>query len=532
MNALPPLKKISLVLFGLALVVGATVRFMNIANTSYGLHPDEVMYGYEGFALQTTGCDTRLTGCPPLYLQGYSTAWDNRTSVLYPYMFSLWWRVFPMTTFFLRLPSVLFGLGTIVLVFFISRRLFSKLPDAAGWAALFVALSPIGISWSRIGHDPITVPFLSALIVYSILRSQTSPRWLLVASLAVAIGLYGYQPFKVVGPAVLLLSLLTIRPAWTPAFKRWAVISGVVGICVALPFTINQLINWSVVQRQFNYITIANQPEPLLQAVAQFAVLLVMWLLNPQIALLVLGPAILFALTSWRNLERRTMILLSGWALVATIPAVLTIWEQGSNEMQSRAIGLIGPVEILAGLGISCFIGRVIRQHPSIRAYAATTGIVLILVTAAATATGLINRSDPAWKSLTLKGFEKSLSFLHQPQYVDRQVTFEMYFFTQALDLAWREKIPPQLLQAQAHRLEGFLTPDDKMYAQFPGSLGRFRLCKVDDCYQLNDGRIYVVPIDQLPGLRPLYTFTVYLGDIRTDWKIVDNTTSPRLGLR
>ncbi len=506
-----------------AVVVGLTVRGWHINNIGYGLHPDEVINSYEGLSIATTGCDVRHTGCPPLYLKGYSTQWDNRTSVLYPYLFSLLLRVVPMNTFWVRLPSLLAGVGVIFLVFLVGRQIFPKRPTAAGWAAILVALSPIGISWSRVGHDPILVPFFSALIVYSLLRSRASPRWLLLTMCTLAIGLYGYQTFKVVGLGVTVATWLMFRPTWNRQYKQWFLTSLIVSACLVLPFLVNQLSNWTIVQRQFTLIAIWNWPSPILQTVLEFGQVLFHWFLNPFLSCLVVFPFFIFALVQYKRGSLRTLCWLLLWIVIGIVPALVTIWHTGSNEMQSRALGLLGPVELLAGFGIAVFIERASGLFGSTRWARGIiySGIAAVL-TGAGILSGVCNQATPAWSSLTITGVDQPLAWLQQKKYSDRPVVMNLYSFTQPYALAWRERIPPVELQQTSAKWQEMVWKSNSV-AQYPSIVGRFTFCKTSDCWKAHDGRLYVLPAEEQSQLLPLYTFQIHIGTYTDTWKIIDN---------
>ena len=93
----------------LILLTGAFFRFYDLGNVSRGMQPDEAMYAYDGWSIAQTGTDHRQTGHPPLYLRGYSTEWDNRTSVIYPYILAGLFHFLPLNLWTERFPAAVAG---------------------------------------------------------------------------------------------------------------------------------------------------------------------------------------------------------------------------------------------------------------------------------------------------------------------------------------------------------------------------------------------------------------------------------------
>lgn len=511
----------SLVLLVLALLIGGVLRFYHLSHSPAGLHPDETMYAYEGWSIRETGCDMRLTGCPPRYLQGYSTTWDNRTSVLYPYMFSLLWRIAPMNDFWLRFPSAVFGLLTVLMIYLLGRQFFPAHPVAAGWAALFVAAAPSAVIASRVGHDPVTVPFFSMVIIYSILRAQQQRWWYGLAFVTLALGLYSYQPFKVIGPGVCVLSLWYTWPALTKQHLRRIIVAAIVGLIIAAPFLYTQLLSWSIVQRQFSLISIFRMPHPETRVLYQFLVIPLAYLV-PAFTLSIVLPLGIFAALG-RQLKKRPLGFLLLWLGIACIPMLVTLWSPLHYTWLSRSLGFLGPVELLAGFGLALFVSRFQGWlNAKIWQKVIAPGIIGLIVLASAGVSGLTNWLTNTSAEPQTSNMDTAVAFLQQPKYAQRQVAVDVLFFAQPLQVLWYAHVSPRNVQAQSAQLLN--SGSSGMYAQFPAHAGRFDFCEDNSCFKPNDGKLYVVPIDMFPTLRPLTTFLVqFNGDIQP-WKIVDNT--------
>jgi hypothetical protein len=111
----------------------------------------------------------------------------------------------------LRLPSVLFGLGSVYLAFLVGRDLFD---DAFGLGmAFFLAVPFWTINFSRIGMTGMDAVFVSLLTSYYLLRTLEYGSWRYVFCLGLSIGfgLWLYAAFRFVCLALFIAALTRIR---------------------------------------------------------------------------------------------------------------------------------------------------------------------------------------------------------------------------------------------------------------------------------------------------------------------------------
>jgi len=88
--------------------------------------------------------------------------------LLYYFFLHLWMGLFGQSPFFVRLPSVIFGLASIVLAFSIGRRLFDS--GAGLLAAVLIAIAPFHINYSQENRMYSLLCLLSLLTVYFFVR--------------------------------------------------------------------------------------------------------------------------------------------------------------------------------------------------------------------------------------------------------------------------------------------------------------------------------------------------------------------------
>ena len=127
---------------------------------------------------------------------------------LYALIMLGWIRLFGDGEVAVRLPSLLFGLLSVAMVFWLARRWFRN--PVAYLAAILVALSPPHIWYSQENKTNMLVVFLSVVAMYALWRAWTRNRWT------------GWLVFT--AAAVLAL--------WSHAFNLFIVLSGLAWIAL------------------------------------------------------------------------------------------------------------------------------------------------------------------------------------------------------------------------------------------------------------------------------------------------------------
>ena len=139
-------RKSLLALFAI-LALGAFLRFYHIAAIPPGLYPDEAMNGNNALEALHTGHFSVFypdnNGREGLYINivaGSITLFGNEP-----------WAI--------RLVSALFGIFTVLGIYFLTKELFPENPRSALFAAFLLATSFWHINFSRIGFRAIMAPF-------------------------------------------------------------------------------------------------------------------------------------------------------------------------------------------------------------------------------------------------------------------------------------------------------------------------------------------------------------------------------------
>lgn len=137
---------------------------------------------------------------------------------LYYFVLKLWTSFFGFSEISLRLPSVIFGLATVFLVYKIAKFLFDS--KVALVAALFLACNPLAVYYSQEARMYTPAMFFVALAIYFLL---TQKWWFLILSLVVSLYI-DYVPLLVL--PVIFLSLPKKSQLFFPTVTKTLVLTG------------------------------------------------------------------------------------------------------------------------------------------------------------------------------------------------------------------------------------------------------------------------------------------------------------------
>lgn len=195
-----------LILVGL-IVVGLVVRLWGLGSRPLGFTPDEAAFGYNAYSLAQTGRDEWGISWWQLAFTNLKSFGDYKLP-LYAFLTVPSVTIFGLTEFATRLPSAIFGILAIPAIYVAVRKLFPKLPTAAMWASLFVALSPWAIGLSRGAFEANLIVCLLPLLLASF-----ATRLYLISFLLSVISMYSYHTARFYVPLLLIVLVVYYRPA-------------------------------------------------------------------------------------------------------------------------------------------------------------------------------------------------------------------------------------------------------------------------------------------------------------------------------
>lgn len=193
-------EKITLLLIILLTVI---LRFVDLGKVPVSPDWDEVSLGYNAYSLLTTGKDEFKQSYPIIF-----RSFDDYKPGLYVYLAMPFVKFIGLSTVAVRLPSAIFGVLTVAVVYFLVKKLFSFKQDGTLkylplLSAFVLAISPWHIQFSRIAFEANISLSLLIFGLYLFLLAQNN-FWLYIPStLFFALTFYTYQSAKIFTPLFL-----------------------------------------------------------------------------------------------------------------------------------------------------------------------------------------------------------------------------------------------------------------------------------------------------------------------------------------
>lgn len=197
-------KKLSLILV-LIFSLAAFLRLFQLDNVPPGFHIDEVSVGYNAYSLLQTGRDEN-GNLLPFYIDSFG---DFRPAG-YFYLTAPFIKVFGLNDFAARFPAALFGVLTVILLFFLTEKIF-KNRFVAFLSAFLLAISPWHIIVTRATSESSVAIFLVTLGAYLFLvGTEKKNLWYFFFTFsAFFISFYFYHTPRIFVP-LLLVGLLVL----------------------------------------------------------------------------------------------------------------------------------------------------------------------------------------------------------------------------------------------------------------------------------------------------------------------------------
>jgi hypothetical protein len=217
-----------------ACAIGIVLRVWDFGNLPSGLNVDEASIGVEAASLHDFGVDRNGISYPV-----YFVSWGGGQNVLYAYLLA---PLVPLglSPVVIRLPMLISGCLTLIVVYAIARKLFS--PSIAILALFLMAVSPWHIMLSRWALESNLFPFVFSLAFLCLLNIDRNPLWFLGCTALLGLSLYAYATAHFLVPVFLFLTVLYLLR--NPLVSRKVVLAGIgLFILTAVPIFLFILIN-------------------------------------------------------------------------------------------------------------------------------------------------------------------------------------------------------------------------------------------------------------------------------------------------
>lgn len=239
----------TLVFLLLIIMSGAVLRLYAIESVP-SFNQDEAEAGYDAYSILHTGRDQFGNFMPVMFREFGAGILPFTVYALVPFE-----AVFGLNEFAVRLPGVLLGVLLIFLSYLLFREFFENRVFAL-LAAAFVAFSPWAVHLSRFALPNYSIPFLTVLGLYFLIRGlKRSSGWLITTS-AVPFGLclYTYAVTKLFIP-LLVLGVVLIYSENVMKNIKWCLYGALVLTVLCLPLALSTM-NDPLSNNRFNMVSI------------------------------------------------------------------------------------------------------------------------------------------------------------------------------------------------------------------------------------------------------------------------------------
>ncbi len=216
------------------LTIAFFLRFYQLGNNPPSLTWDEAAWGYNAYSLGIDGRDEFGKFLPIDHLESFG---DFKPPV-YAYLDIIPVKIFGLTEFATRFPSALFGALTVLISYFLVKRIFYKSNNANAYGILtsfILAISPWHIMLSRAAFEANIATFFIIIGVWLFLGGIQERKWyLLFSAVFFALSIYTFNTARVVTPLIVLVLGIGF---WKILFKRkiQVLMAIIIGLLMVLP---------------------------------------------------------------------------------------------------------------------------------------------------------------------------------------------------------------------------------------------------------------------------------------------------------
>lgn len=182
-------KKIYVFCFVLVVILAVFLRFYQLGVIPSGLTNDEVDKGYDAYSILKTGKDQWGEKFPIISFKGFG---DYRPP-FYTYIIVPFIKMFDLDALSVRFPSAIFGVASIITIYFFARKLFG---GGIGFLSVLIfSISPWSIGLSRIGIESNAAIFFLLLSLLFLLKFEKSIRNLCIGIFLLTLTVYTYSAY-------------------------------------------------------------------------------------------------------------------------------------------------------------------------------------------------------------------------------------------------------------------------------------------------------------------------------------------------
>jgi len=231
-------KYFNYIIFGLIIIVAIATRFYMLGDAPKGFYVDEAGQGYSAYSILKTGKDEFGKSFPIVF----RSLTDFKTPV-YIYLIAPLIPIFGLTPFTVRLPSFIFSILTIPVLYSLIGTLLKTAPNGvqSNWklkivASALLAISPWHILFGRTNFECNVALFFFLSGVLAFYKSLKKPKLLLLSALMFAIAIPAYHSQRIITPLTLIILFFRYKEILlSKTHKIYLIIGSVIGLLILLP---------------------------------------------------------------------------------------------------------------------------------------------------------------------------------------------------------------------------------------------------------------------------------------------------------
>ena len=218
----------------LAIILGFVIRFYKFGQAPGGLYLDEAGQGYSAYSILKTGKDE--FGMPfPAAFRSFN---DFKTPV-YIYLIVPLIPIFGLNKFSIRLPSFIFSILTLPLLYFLILKLTdnsNKSKKFALIATFFLAISPWHVLFGRTNFECNVALFLLLFAYYIFQFALQKPLYLIISAVFFSVALPAYHSERILIPIIVVfLFVKYFKILTSPRYIKYLLISLLLAIIILVP---------------------------------------------------------------------------------------------------------------------------------------------------------------------------------------------------------------------------------------------------------------------------------------------------------
>lgn len=357
------------VILVLIILIAAALRLYKLDQIPPSISWDEAAVGYNAYTIANWGKDEWGRSFPLVF-----ESFEDDKHPVHIYFTAVSVKLLGLSEFSTRLPSAIFGVANVVIIFYLGKIFFSS--TLAGLiAAIFLAISPYAVHFSRFNHEAnFALFFFMAGLLMFFRGIKEKPVYLPLSFLSFGISLLSYHSPKVVVPPLILLLVAFYFREFLQR-RKYVLMAGVVVALIGLLMILNpallggarakqaalardKIIKTALYQRTGNellarvevvydqyllhltpsYLFLSGSPN------AKFNLQTMGYFYKIDALFLLIGLGGLWWGVFFHQAQRKRYLVLLMWALLAPLPASLV----GEAPHPARALFMMGSWHLIS----------------------------------------------------------------------------------------------------------------------------------------------------------------------------------------